>query len=174
MVNVLRRKMESLAGRAESGRWLFVATEDPVTNTIEVMDLQEPGGRLNPPNSFPTAYLSEDNEACRARICEWIRTEMPQDKSFVILTLDMQLIKILDLGEAATRRRLGISLAEVSSSASTPLSQALGAAAHRANFEGIIYPRPLGKGKSARNLALFCDRTSPLQVSMAGTSHVVP
>ena len=163
---MLYERIQKLPGRPETGQWLHVTSADPVTGAVELIELMEHGGRLNPPRSFPVAYFSEDNDLCRRGLGRWLRDEEDTEKRHTILVAEMHLPKVLDLNDASIRRRLGISLAELTDASDMTLSQTVGAAAHRAGFQGILYPRPLGGG--GLNLAAFCDRTSAQEISIVG------
>jgi RES domain-containing protein len=162
----LGRAMRRIRGRREAGRWLHITVEDPDSGAVELVEFQDQGGRLNPPRSFPVMYCAEDNDACRAGMLRLIREERESGTKFVVMHLEICLHRVLDLGDAAIRKRLGVSRAALDDFLDMRLGQSLGDAAHKAGFAGIIYPRPLGKG--ARNLALFCDRAGTKNVSIVG------
>ena len=166
MNGMLYERVLKIPGRPETGQWLHVTAEDPVTGAVELIELMEHGGRLNPPRSFPVAYFSEDNDLCRRGMSRWLREEETADHRHTILVAEMHLPKVLDLDDASIRRRLGISLADLADATDMALSQSIGAAAHRAGFRGILYPRPLGRG--GLNLAAFCDRTNAEEISIVG------
>jgi RES domain-containing protein len=160
-------KIGRVAGRPENGPWLSLAVEDPVFRGIEVLHLYDRGGRINPPKSFPVAYLSQSTEPCRRRILRWLRREMDPTRNVVLLSLDLRVSKVLDLGSPAVRKTLGVSVAEITDPDDMSVMQAIGVAAHDADFAGVLYPRTLAQGE--RNLALFCDRTTVLQTSLSET-----
>lgn len=167
MNGMLYERVLRLPGRPETGQWLHVTAANPVTGAVELIELMEHGGRLNPPRSFPVAYFSEDNDLCRRGLRRWLSEEEEDtDHPHTILVAEMHLPKVLDLDDASIRRCLGISLAQLTDASDMSLSQCIGAAAHRAGFRGILYPRPLGGG--GLNLAAFCDRTSAEEISIVG------
>jgi len=158
--------LRRIPGRPEVGQWLHITIEDPLSGAVELVEFQERGGRLNPPGSFPVMYCAEDNPDCRAALNRGILDDPDPDTKFVVLHLDVHLSKILDLSDGGIRRRLGVTLASLTDPKDMSVCQKIGAAAHEAGFAGIVYPRPLSKG--GLNLALFCDRTSPKEVSIVG------
>jgi len=166
MDGMLYERVLKIPGRPETGQWLHVTAADPVTGAVELIELMEHGGRLNPPRSFPVAYFSEDDELCRRGMNRWLREDGDPELRHTILVAEMHLPKVLDLNDLAVRRRLGISLADLADSDDMTLSQSIGAAAHRAGFLGVLYPRPLSAG--GLNLAAFCDRTSAREISIVG------
>ncbi|HVR86371.1 MAG TPA: RES family NAD+ phosphorylase [Planctomycetota bacterium] len=166
MTEQLTQRIRKIAGRPETGLWLHLTSTDPVSGAAELIELMEHGGRLNPPRSFPVAYFSHDDETCRRELKRWMRYRSDFDNRYTILVAEMHLAKVLDLGDADIRRRLGISLAALADPADMSLSQSIGAAAHQAEFLGVLYPRPLGRG--SLNLAAFCDRTSAAEISIVG------
>jgi hypothetical protein len=166
MSNLFVERVRKIAGRPETGQWLHLTSSDPVSGAVELIELMEHGGRLNPPGSFPVAYFSEDNAICRGELNHWLRGEEDLDNRFTILVAEMHLPRVLNLEDGGVRRRLGISLAALADSTDMSLTQSIGAAAHQAGFVGVLYPRPLGRG--GLNLAAFCDRTSGNEISIVG------
>ncbi len=166
MPKLLDQLLRPIAGRAETGQWIQVTTADPVTGAVELVEFRTEGGRFNPPESFPVAYLAKVTDGGRETMCRFIVNETTMDAKFVILILEINLGKVLDLSLASIRKSLGISLADLTQPEGFTLSQSIGLAAHEAGFEGIIYPRALGRG--ARNLAIFCDRAGPAEISIVG------
>ena len=170
MANPLIERMQEMPGRPETGRWLHLTAADPVSGAVELIETLDHGGRMNPPKAFPVAYFSADTALGRIGFGRWIRGESNSDTRLTILVAEMQLPKVLDLGDTAIRRRLGISLAALADPADMSLSQAIGAAAHRAGFLGVVYPRTQGHGDL--NLAAFCDRTSSQEISIVGAGRL--
>ncbi|MBV8880639.1 MAG: RES family NAD+ phosphorylase [Planctomycetaceae bacterium] len=171
MIKTLGTRLEELPGRPETGRWLHLTAGDPVSGAVELIELMEHGGRFNPPKAFPVAYFAEDSKSCRSQLNRWLQKE-PEADRFTVLIAEMQLSKVLDLDDAAVRRRVGISMADLVDQSSWDLSQSIGAAARRAGFLGVIYPRPRGAG--GLNLAAFCDRTSSQEINIVGAGHCTP
>jgi RES domain-containing protein len=166
MANVLVQRLRPLSGRAEIGQWIQATVADPKTGAVELEEFLNSGGRFNPPGSFPVAYLAKITDGGRETLCRYIVDETNVDSKFVILILEVNLAKVLDLTEASVRKSVGISLADLTKTENYTLSQSIGKAAHDAGFGGIVYPRAQGKG--ARNLAVFCDRTGTQEISIVG------
>ena len=106
---------------------------------------------MNPPGSFPVLYAVADDEGCLPLL--GVREDEPET---VIAVFSVSLSRVLDLADPAIRRRLGITLKDLSSADEPGISQAIGIAAYNEGFEGVIYPRPLNP--RCRNLAIFSDR----------------
>ena len=121
-----------------------------------ILGLMVRGGRFYPPGEFPILHAAEDDERCRDRMLRWIQEEQQPDGVMAVIVLKVKLTRVLDLAHGATRRALGIRLRDLTNPRATEAGRQLGAAAHDAGFEGIIYPRPLMPDR--RNLALFMDR----------------
>ena len=154
--NPYRKKLQGVRGRSESGDWLRAVLLDHEQELKSILTLMERGGRFNPPGKFPVLHAVEDDDGCRAGMLQWIREEQEPDTIMAVVVLKVKLRRVLDLAQASTRRRLGITLRDLNGIHDSPTGQQLGAAAYDAGFEGIIYPRPLKRNR--RNLALFMDR----------------
>ncbi len=83
--------------------------------------------------------------------------------SFIICTVDVLLQHAIDLRDADTRRKLGVSLDELVSAwrlivaqGNVPVTHALGAAARVAEIEALLVPSAKYPGSS--NLAVIRDR----------------
>lgn len=168
--NDFSRRMSQVAGRPETGRWLQTTVADPSSGAVELIELKEHGGRLNPPGAFPVTYLAEDKETSRNEISRWIRNESAGGSRFVTLVIESHLSKVLDLCDVSVRKTLGVSLAALARAEDMALTQSIGMAAHDAKFEGVIYPRALGNG--ARNLAIFNDRATDQEISIVGAADL--
>jgi RES domain-containing protein len=165
-VNPFRKKLRAVRGRPESGAWLRAVKLDQEQELQSILGLMARGGRFNPPGEFPILHAAEDDERCRERMLRWIREEQEPDGVMAIIVLRVRLTRVLDLASGATRRRLGITLRDLNNTRSPRAGQQIGAAAHDAGFEGIIYPRPLKPTR--RNLALFMDRISARKNGILG------
>jgi hypothetical protein len=154
--NPYRKKLQRVRGRAESGEWLRAVMLDHEQELRSILTLMERGGRFNPPGKFPVLHAVEDDDGCRAGMLQWIREEQVPDSIMAVVVLKVKLKRVLDLAQASTRRRLGITLRDLNELHVSRTGQDLGAAAYDAGFEAIIYPRPLKRNR--RNLALFMDR----------------
>ncbi|HEV3028278.1 MAG TPA: RES family NAD+ phosphorylase [Planctomycetota bacterium] len=166
MMSELVQRVRKIPGRPETGLWLHLTATDAATGAAVLIELMEHGGRLNPPRSFPVAYFSHDDEACRLELSRWMRSQSDGLDRYTILVAEMHLAKVLDLGDPDIRKGLGISLAALADPDDMSLSQAIGAAAHQSGFLGVLYPRPLGRGRL--NLAAFCDRTGAEEIMIVG------
>jgi RES domain-containing protein len=164
--NPFRKKLKLVRGRPESGAWLRAVKLDQEQELQSILGLMARGGRFNPPGQFPILHAAEDDERCRERMLRWIREEQEPDGTMAVIVLKVKLQRVLDLTSGATRRRLGITLRALNSSRSSKAGQQIGAAAHDAGFEGIIYPRPFKPTR--RNLALFMDRISARKSGVLG------
>lgn len=162
--------MSHVSGRPEIGRWLQTTVSDPSSGAVELIELREHGGRLNPPGTFPVTYLVEDKESSRSEMSRWIQSETESGSRFVTLMVDLHLPKVLDLCDASVRKTLGVSLAALAGGEDMALTQSIGVAAHEAEFGGVVYPRALGHG--ARNLAVFNDRTTDQEISIVGAADL--
>jgi RES domain-containing protein len=167
--NPFRKKLQAVRGRPETGAWLRAVKLDQEQELQSIMGLMARGGRFNPPGQFPILHAVEDHEQCRKRMLRWIKEEQAPDSSMAVIVLKVRLRRVLDLAHGATRRALGITLRDLNNPRSAIAGQQIGAAAHDAGFEGIIYPRPLKPGQ--RNLALFMDRISARKNGILGRSR---
>jgi RES domain-containing protein len=156
--NPFQKKLKSVRGRAETGAWLRAVKLDQEQELQSIMGLMARGGRFNPPGGFPILHAAEDDERCRERMLQWIKEEQAPGVDMAVIVLKVRLTRVLDLASGATRRTLGITLRDLYNPHSTLAGQLLGAAAHDAGFEGIVYPRPLEPQR--RNLALFMDKVA--------------
>lgn len=164
-VNPFSKKVEAVRGRAESGAWLRAVKVDQEQELQSIMGLMVRGGRFNPPGQFPILHAVEDDETCRERMLQWIREEQTPEGDMAVIVLKVKLTRVLDLAHGATRRALGVTIRDLNRASSIAARQ-IGAAAHDAGFEGIIYPRPLRPRR--RNLALFMDRISARMHGIVG------
>jgi RES domain-containing protein len=117
------------------------------------------GGRMNPPNSVPVLYAVADDDGCLPLL--GVREDEPET---VIAVFSVALSRVLDLADPAIRRRLGVTMKDLSSGDEPGISQAIGIAAYNEGFEGVIYPRPLNP--KCRNLAIFSDRITSVNIQL--------
>ncbi len=117
-------------------------------------------GRFHVKGEFGAVYLSLNPEtahkelvrrASRAGVS--VSQLMPRD----LLTVDLQLAKVLDLTDAAVRNEWGIHAIAITSDDYRPC-QEIASAARRAGYEGIRYPSATGEGE---NVVVFLDRMHP-------------
>ena len=164
--NPFRQKLQLVRGRPETGAWLRAVKLDQEQELQSILGLMARGGRFNPPGEFPILHAAEDDERSRERMLRWIQEEQEPDGTMAVIVLKVKLSRVLDLASGATRRRLGITLRELNNPRLSRAGQQIGAAAHDAGFEGIIYPRPLKPNQ--RNLALFMDRINAKKSGVLG------
>jgi RES domain-containing protein len=110
------------------------------------------GGRVNPPGSFPVLYAVADEDGCRPALA----AVGLDDPHTVIAVFSVALSRVLDLADPTVRRKLGVTVRDLTGSEETRVPQSLGVAAYNEGFEGVIYPRPLNP--KCRNLAIFSER----------------
>ena len=113
------------------------------------------GGRWNPPGSFSVVYTAIDRETVDrelARLAD--RAALPIEALLPrrLATIEASLERVLDLTDAAVRRRLGVRAGDLVADDWTR-TQAVGQAAHGAGFEGILAPGADG----GTTLAIFRD-----------------
>ena len=96
MDGMLYDRVLKIPGRPETGQWLHVTAADPVTGAVELIELMEHGGRLNPPRSFPVAYFSQDNDLGRRGLTRWLRDEEDPIYRHTILVAEMRLPRVLE------------------------------------------------------------------------------
>ena len=149
--NIFSPLLKGVRGRVETGRWLRAMPTHRIRDLLDPYSESIRGGRMNPPGSFPVLYAVADDEGCLPLL--GVREDEPET---VIAVFSVALSRVLDLAESATRRRLGITVKDLSSADEPGISQAIGIAAYNEGFEGVIYPRPLNP--RCRNLAIFSDR----------------
>ncbi len=151
----------AISGRRESGRWLRAMPADRAHDLLDPFNGESSrGGRVNPPGSFPVLYAAEDQPGCRP-IYGCLCSGIPDA---VIAVFHVSLSCVLDLTEPDLRRRLGITVRDLTDSSDPRIAHAVGVAAYNDGFDGIIYPRPW-KPK-CRNLAVFADRITSADISL--------
>jgi RES domain-containing protein len=149
--NLFSPLMKRVRGRAETGRWLRAMPTHRIRDLLDPYSESVRGGRMNPPGSFPVLYAVADDEGCLPML------GVPEDEpETVIAVFSVSLVRVLDLTDPGTRRKLGITVADLSSADEPGISRSIGIAAYNEGFEGVIYPRPLNP--RCRNLAIFSDR----------------
>ena len=105
------------------------------------------GGRFNPPGEFGAVYLSLDPET----------PILESDNPEVLLVLDGQLGRVLDLANPAISESWGLSAAEFCDDEHGPCQQAA-RKIRRARYEAVRYPSAQGHGL---NLVVFWDIREP-------------
>ncbi len=107
------------------------------------------GGRLNVMGSFRVVYGSAaDETALRESAARARRYGLTVRKPRILVCIEMKLQKVLDLRQAAVRKALGVTLAELraedwetlQNNRIESLGQCLGRAAFNTKAEGVIIP----------------------------------
>lgn len=126
------------------------------------------GGRWNPPRLFATVYLSLDpRDALEEIVAQGNRFELAELFPRTLVSVDVCLIRIIDLTVGVTRRRLGVSpttmVTEPWSGFQTrgeeAVTQAIGRLARDSGLEGLIVPSAVSR--RGRNLVVFPNNLSP-------------
>ncbi len=124
------------------------------------------GGRYNP-RGLRAVYLSEDARTAVAETGYGVslggRFSGKDREPRLLLAVEFRLGRVLDLRGDEVQRALGITRAEMTSpgwreasrSGFVPPTQAVGLAAYRAKFEGLVVPSAAMAG--AYNLVVFVD-----------------
>ena len=127
------------------------------------------GGRWNPPQSYPTLYTSLTQHgayselALRAKIQKVpVEALLPR----VLCVLKVELIRVLDITSPDALTKVGLSTESIGDP-NRASCQAVGEAAYRLGFEGILAPSAASDGI---NLAIYpLNLASPLSsIAQAG------
>jgi RES domain-containing protein len=122
------------------------------------------GGRWNGIGAFPAVYGSEDDvTAVKESGAVAAYAGFPMREPRLLVAIELKLGGVLDLTDAAIRRKLGVTLKEIrledwrkiQDARSESLSQALGRAASDAGAEAVRVPSFAHKG--GINVAFFPD-----------------
>jgi len=100
------------------------------------------GGRWNPPDSFAVVYTALEPDTIDAEFGRLTRRTGLPAGAFLprrIASIDTSLAKVLDLTDTGTRRRLGVTLAQLTDDDWSG-TQAIGQAAHFLGYEGVLAP----------------------------------
>ena len=100
------------------------------------------GGRWNPPDSFAVVYTALEPGTIDAEFQRLTRrTGLPAGTLLPrrIARIDASLAKVLDLTDIGTRRRLGVTLAQLTDD-DWARTQGIGQAAHFLGYEGVLAP----------------------------------
>ncbi len=106
------------------------------------------GGRWNPPDSFPVIYTALSEATARAEFERLAARQGRLVSDFLprnLYTLDVELSAVLDLTGLGGLRRVGLSMRAVRGDDASAC-QAVGDAAHKLGFEGIIAPSATSSG----------------------------
>jgi len=152
----LSEKLALMVGVEECGRWIRAMACDGEEETVGILESALRGGRVNPPHAFPVLYACEGKANTLAQIGRSLEQDDGRVPAIVVAEIEVDLSRVLHLTDAKVRATLDITVAELTDARDLSVPQSVGAAAYRAGFQGVIYPRPLG-GR-ARNLAVFLDR----------------
>lgn len=139
-------------GRSETGRWLRAMPAGRIRDLLDPYSESLRGGRVNPPGSFPVLYAVADEDGCRPALAA-VGLDEPHT---VIAVFSVSLSRVVDLADPRVRRKLGVTVRDLTDAEETRVPQSVGVAAYNEGFEGVIYPRPLNP--KCRNLAIFSDR----------------
>lgn len=129
------------------------------------------GGRWNPPNSFATLYLGLSLEVVEAEFHRLAERSGRDPEEFLprhLLRYEIRLESLLDLTDAAARKELGLSDAQLRS-ADARACQEIGEAAHHLGREGVLAPSATDAGQV---LAVFVERLLPAsRMDLASTTE---
>jgi len=106
------------------------------------------GGRWNPPGSFPVVYLAQSMEGAIAEtvgVAGHYGFDPATRLPMTLVAVDARLDRVLDLTNAAVRKALKVTIADMhrcpwrdqNIAGNEALTQALGRAAHAAGLQGI-------------------------------------
>lgn len=115
---------------------------------------------MNPQGEFGALYLTLDRDTAEAELRRKAdRAGIPLDDLLprILLTVDVELNRILDLTSPTIRTEWGIDDDDLASPA-YDACQEVGRAARRAGYEAVRFPSATGSGI---NLAVFLDRLHP-------------
>ena len=100
------------------------------------------GGRWNPPDSFAVVYTALEPGTIDAEFARLTRRTGLPARAFLprrIAIIDARLARVLDLTDAGTRRRLGVTLAQLTDD-DWSRTQGIGQAAQFLGYEGVLAP----------------------------------
>ena len=146
------------------------------TDLISGVGSRRKGARYTPVRSFSTVYGGEDPETALAETMAYYRDYGFSDADAmprVFVNIEVEVYDVLDLTDAAMRRRLGVTVADLTEGSwrdfqeadREALTQAIGRTAYKLGFEGLFYPSARLRGRF--NLAVFPENlygTSSLRV----------
>jgi RES domain-containing protein len=100
------------------------------------------GGRWNPSDSFAVVYTALEPGTIDAEFGRLTRRTGLPAQAFLprrIASIDVRLERVLDLTDTGTRRRLGVTLAQLTDD-DWSRTQGIGQAAHFLGYEGVLAP----------------------------------
>lgn len=118
------------------------------------------GGRWNPKESFPVLYLGLSPETAVAEFYRLVERQGRHPSDLLprrLTTVDVALVRVLDLTVGGSAETLGLHLHELTAEDPSPC-QAVGDAAHYLGFEAVKAPSATGTGEV---LAVFWDKVLP-------------
>lgn len=161
--NPFKASLEGLPRLALSGHWLQVILTDPDERVSSLVDHTRCGARFSPPRTFLVLYTMEDDADSRAELTRWMKEE---DTSRVtVMCIHVNLERVLDLCDPEIQGVLGTTLIELTDPDDMSVCQAIGVAAYRADYQGILYPR--SRKNSCRNLAMIPDHVAETFLGIA-------
>lgn len=119
------------------------------------------GGRFNPAGEFGALYLSREKGTAIAELKRRAaRTGIDREELLprVLLVVEAELQKVLDLTNPEIRSSWGLTAADLGSDDHRPCRE-VAHAAREAGYEAILFPS--AADESGRNLAVFSDRLRP-------------
>jgi hypothetical protein len=161
VINPFTASITAIPGIHHAGRWLHLIQPDPGGGFRPLMEHTMLGGRWSPPRSFPVLYTAEDDPATREELIRWLQANERSDS--ILIRIHVHLGRLLDLCDPANREALGSTSEELADAADMGVCQAIGVAAYRTGFQGILYPRPARC--ELRNLAIFPERVAETDLS---------
>jgi RES domain-containing protein len=135
------------------------------------------GGRWNPPESFPALYLASPSAACAAELSrmalsQGVEVDDLLEAKRMFHTIGVRDLAVLDLRERPAQEQVGLEPGDLSGD-DWSACQAVGAAAHFLNFQGILAPSATGVGHvlTAFELRagpdqLICSSSEPFTVDL--------
>jgi hypothetical protein len=161
--NPFKATLEGIPKRELLGRWLHAMLPNPEEAVQSLFDHAFRGGRWSPPRSFPVMYTTEEDAASRAELDRWL--QLDDGSRFIVVCIKVQLGRVLDLCNPANRSAFGATIQELNDPVDLGVSRAIGVAAYKANYQAILYPRPLRPDH--RNLAIFPERVGEADLAFA-------
>lgn len=147
---------ESFRGRA----FRHAAPEHEEIGSALLLASKRVGGRINPQGEFGALYLSLARDTVKRELRRKAdRAGIPLGDLLprILLTVDVELNRVLDLTRPAIRTEWGMDESDLASHEHDACQQ-VARAARRAGYEAIRFPSATGSGV---NLAIFLDRLHP-------------
>jgi RES domain-containing protein len=129
------------------------------------------GGRWNPPQSFPVVYTALDRATVDRELERLARRSGLNVESLLprrLSRIDVELTRVLDLTDRAVRRRVGVTLTELTHE-DWAATQGIGQAAQLLGYEAILAPGADG----GTTLAIFGEALrDPSRLSIEDVSEL--